>query len=308
MNDEAEQLRALLIANRALRRKQVELAERLDRLAEDNDVITCAYAPAVVTGGLSNLAMLWDARLESQILSMHLDRDKPADRAEAAREALIKWRQENAEQADSWMRDYPKEYQLSIDAFSPSGGSPGANPALRQQPSKAISVLTIHNHEYGSGGDGDLTEDRIARLKAIAGRKGWNLRNRDERARAEATMFAEDGRSVETARSFSEALHSYLRAHRLDFTEANRREAALAVAAAREDLVSEMWGASKLVPVSEDISEQAAKFSEVVARERKKLPNWYEESSLAEATQVAARKYQHLIPSQGYGSRGRRSK
>jgi hypothetical protein len=298
MNDAMEQLHAMQIASRELKKRTLKLSERLDKFEADNDMITCAFAPAVVSGGVSNLAALWDAKLESQILSMHLNRDRPEDRAKAAREALIAWKQDNPAQVESWLRDSPDEYALSIDSFTPSGGAPGDNPALRQQPSAALNVLTIRNRErYGSAGD--ITEDRVARLKTIAERRGWNLRNDGDRERAKVALFAESGHTVRNATSFEGALHAWFREHRVvDFSEGNRREAALAVASARPDLVDAQYGCSAAIPSATDIDDRAVAFAEKTQEQLRRDPDRFEhpDRALAEATKRAAQRHPDLIP------------
>jgi hypothetical protein len=302
MNDAIEQLHAMRIASRELKKRTLKLGERLDRFEADNEPIHFAYSPSVASG-VGRLGQTWISRVEAMVAQLHLNRDDPKDRATAAEAALRKWHDEDPKSAE----ELPTTtYNWSIDKFAPSGGR-DTNPSLRDgPPSPALEALP-YGESYGSGGDRDrdLTADRIARLKSIAERRKWNLWNHSERDLAMATLFAEDGRSVHTARTFDEALHAYLREKRLDFTEANRREAALAVAAARDDLVGEAYGASRLIPSSTDVDDCAAKFSEKVAQERSRLPNRYEAESLAEATALAAKKYPHLVPSQGYGSRRR---
>jgi hypothetical protein len=292
-----EQLRALLYANRGLRKKQVELAERLDRMADDKPV-KFAYAPSVASD-VGRLGQTWISRVEAMVAQLHLNRDDPKDRATAAEAALRKWHQEDPKSAEELPS---RTYTWSIEKFAPSGGRD--TPSLRDgPPSPALDALP-YGESYGSGGDGDLTADRIARLKAIAERRKWDLRNHSDRERAEAIAFAEDGRSVETARSFSEALHSYLRAHRLDFTEANRAQAARAVAEARSDLVADQYGRSAAIPSSSETGgRDAVKFNEKVLGILHDMgPERFDEDATARATREAVRRYPHLIPSGHYGS------
>jgi hypothetical protein len=324
-----DELHSLLIAARGLRRKQVELSARLDRLAGDDDrpLMMTGFA-ASVAGDVGNLAQAFMARTEAKILDLHLDRDLPADRERAAREALIQWRNEGSDDPDNLPT---ADYERVINDFVPSGGrdtnpdlrkghssraldalsygSPGSNPAKRWEPK--VSNVLIQHLEYGSHSlDAEAERlggmERVHHLRRIAAARKLDLKRPAGRAVAEQALWREIGSPLRLARCFDEAVASVIRDRKLTFSEGSQADAARVVMKERPDLLTE-YGQSRLIPTSADIQDPAAtKFAERVQSVLRDMPDKYEPDAEARATREAMKRWPKSIPSH-YGSR-RRSK